>query len=372
MSTKRDYYEILGIDKKASADDVKSAYRKLAMQYHPDRNKSPDAEEKFKEMSEAYAVLSDQNKRQQYDQFGHLGIDQKYSQSDIFRGVNFEDIFRDLGMAGGGFGNGIGGIFNLIFGGRERRQEGVYRGQDLLHVLAINLEDAANGKAMMIEVPRTDACETCHGVGAKPGTYPKMCPTCIGSGQVSATQNTPFGRFVTTSPCGACRGGGKVIESPCTTCNGGGTVQKMRKLEVKIPPGVDNGSRLRILGEGELGKNAGPPGDLYIGINVNPHSIFIRHGDDLVMETVVSFTQAALGDKIIVKTLDGNVEMNIPPGTQNGNMFRLKDKGMPGLAISKKGDQVVRIKVAVPTKLTDKQKDLLRAFDLDLNKKQEM
>jgi molecular chaperone DnaJ len=372
MSTKRDYYEILGIDKKASVDDIKSAYRKLAMQYHPDKNKSPDAEEKFKEMSEAYAVLSDQNKRQQYDQFGHLGIDQKYSQSDIFRGVNFEDIFRDLGMAGGAFGNGIEGIFNLVFGNRDRRHEGVYRGQDLLHGLAINLEDAASGKTMMIEVPRTEACETCHGVGAKPGTYPKMCPTCNGSGQVSTTQNTPFGRFVTTSPCGACRGGGKIIESPCTICNGGGAIQKIRKLEVKIPPGVDNGSRLRILGEGELGKNGGHPGDLYIGINVNPHSIFIRHGDDLVMETTVSFAQAALGDKIIVKTLDGNVEMNIPPGTQNGHMFRLKDKGMPGLAISNKGDQIVRIKVAVPTKLTDKQKDLLRTFDLDLNKKQDM
>jgi molecular chaperone DnaJ len=340
------------------------------MQYHPDRNKSPDAEEKFKEMSEAYAVLSDQVKKQRYDQFGHLGIDQKYSQSDIFRGVNFEDIFRDLGMGGISFGNGIGGIFNIFFGGNERRQDGrkeyPSRGQDLLYGLVINLEDAANGKTMTIDVPRTYVCETCHGNGARPGTSPKTCPVCNGNGQVSTTQHTPFGQFMTTSPCGTCRGGGKVIDSPCATCHGGGNVQKMRKLEVKIPPGVDNGSRLRMLGEGELGKNSGPPGDLYIGISVNPHGIFSRHGDDLIMETTISFVQAALGDKIVAQTLGGNVEMNIPSGTQNGHVFRLKGKGMPGLSISKKGDQIVKIKVAVPTKLTDKQKELLREFEKDM------
>lgn len=370
MPTKRDYYEILGVDKKASADDIKSAYRKLAMQYHPDRNKSPDAEEKFKEMSEAYAVLSDQVKKQQYDQFGHLGIDQKYSQSDIFRGVNFEDIFRDLGIGGINFGNGIGGIFNILFGGKERRQNGRQeypsRGQDLLYGLVINLEDAANGKVMNIDVPRTDVCETCHGDGARPGTSPRMCLVCSGSGQVSVAQNTHFGKFVTTSPCGTCRGGGKVIDSPCDVCHGGGVVQKMRKLEVKVPPGVDNGSRLRIIGEGELSRNNGLAGDLYITINVNPHSIFSRHGDDLVMDTEISFVQAALGGKIVVQTLDGNVEMNIPSGTQNGHAFRLKGKGMPGLSVSKKGDQIVKIKVTVPTKLTSKQKDLLRQFEKEM------
>jgi molecular chaperone DnaJ len=216
---------------------------------------------------------------------------------------------------------------------------------------------------MTIDVPRTETCEICHGVGAKPGTSPKTCPTCNGSGQVSTTQNTPFGKFVTTSPCGTCRGGGKVIDSPCDACRGEGTVQKMRKIEVKVPPGVDNGSRLRVIGEGELGRNNGSAGDLYIGINVNPHSIFSRHGDDLVMETTISFVQAALGDKVVVQTLDGSVEMNIPSGTQNGHMFRLKDKGIQGLSVSKKGDQIVRIKVAVPTKLTDKQKELLREFE---------
>jgi molecular chaperone DnaJ len=366
MSTKRDYYEIIGVDRKASADDIKSAYRKLAMQYHPDKNKSPDAEEKFKEMSEAYAVLSDQTKRQQYDQFGHLGIDQRYSQSDIFRGVNFEDIFRDFGMGGPGFGNDIGNILNMFFGnGRDQkmRQSGPLRGSDLLYRLVVNLEDAASGKSMTIDVPRTEICETCHGAGAKPGTSLKVCQTCNGNGQVSITQNTSFGKFVTTSPCGICHGGGKVIESPCIICHGLGSVQKMRKLEVKIPPGVDNGSKLRILGEGELGKNGGPQGDLYIEISVNPHHIFSRQGDDLVMETAVSFAQAALGDKIVVRTLDRNIEMNVPSGTQNGQMFRLKGKGMPSLHTSEKGDQIVKIKVTVPTKLTDKQRELLREFD---------
>lgn len=367
MSTKRDYYEIIGVDRKASADDIKSAYRKLAMQYHPDKNKSPDAEEKFKEMSEAYAVLSDQTKRQQYDQFGHLGIDQRYSQSDIFRGVNFEDIFRDLGMGGQGFGNDIGSILGMIFGGGGRgqkgRQNGPSRGSDLLYRLVVNLEDAATGKATTIDIPRTETCETCRGTGAKPGTSLKMCQICNGNGQISATQNTSFGKFVTTSPCGICHGRGKVIEWPCAICHGLGSVQKMRKLEVKIPPGVDTGSRLRILGEGELGKNGGPQGDLYIEIGVNPHSVFSRQGEDLVMETAVSFAQAALGDKIVVRTLDGNVEMNIPSGTQNGHMFRLKSKGMPSLHTSEKGDQIVKIKVAVPTKLTDKQRELLREFD---------
>lgn len=367
MTTKRDYYEIIGVDRKASVDDIKSAYRKLAMQYHPDKNKSPGAEEKFKEMSEAYAVLSDQTKRQQYDQFGHLGIDQRYSQSDIFRGVNFEDIFRDFGMGGPGFGNDIGSILSMVFGNGRReqkiRQNGPSRGSDLLYRLVVNLEDAASGKAMTIDIPRTEICETCRGTGSKPGTSIKVCPVCNGNGQASITQNTSFGKFVTTSPCGTCHGGGKVIESPCIVCHGLGSVQKMRKLEVKIPHGVDTGSKLRILGEGEFGRNGGPMGDLYIDINVNHHSVFSRQGNDLIMETTVSFVQAALGAKIAIQTLEGNVEMNIPSGTQNGHMFRLKGKGMPSLHSSEKGDQIVRIKVTIPTKLTDKQRELLREFD---------
>lgn len=362
MATKRDYYEILGLEKNASADEIKSTYRKLAMQYHPDRNKSPDAEEKFKEISEAYAVLSDQGKRQQYDQFGHAGIDQRYSQEDIFRGADFDDIFRDIGMGGRGFGRGGGSIFDIFFGGGGGRHEGPSRGSDLLYELAINLEDAANGKSVELEVPRTETCEVCHGSGAKPGTSPKTCPTCHGSGQVNRTQNTPFGRFMTSSTCGTCRGTGTIIDSPCTTCHGSGTVQRRRKIQVKIPPGVDTGSRLRIQGEGEAGVKGGPPGDLFVEINVRPHRIFTRHDNDLLMEATISFTQATLGDEIIVPTLDGKAEMKIPPGTQNGHIFRLRGKGMPGLHMSGKGDQLVRIRVEVPTKLTDRQKELLREF----------
>lgn len=358
MATKRDYYEILGVDKKASADDIKSSYRKLAMQYHPDKNKSPDAEEKFKEISEAYGVLSDQGKRQQYDQFGHAGIDQRYSQEDIFRGVDFDDLFRDMG----GRGRGGGSIFDIFFGGGGGRHEGPSRGGDLLYELAINLEDAANGKAVDLEVPRTETCDVCHGSGAKPGTSPKTCSTCRGSGQVNRTQNTPFGRFMTTSTCGTCRGTGTIIDSPCTTCHGSGTVQRRRKIEVKIPAGVDTGSRLRVPGEGEAGEKGGPAGDLYVEINVRPHNIFTRNENDLIMDATISFAQAALGDEIIVPTLDGKAEMKIPPGTQNGQVFRLKSRGIPSLHMSGRGDQLVRIKVAVPTRLTDRQKELLREF----------
>ncbi len=363
MATKRDYYEILGVEKKASADDIKSAYRKLAMQYHPDRNKAPDAEERFKEISEAYAVLSDQNKRQQYDQFGHAGIDMRYSQEDIFRGVDFEDILRDFGAGGFGFGRGGGGggIFDIFFGG-ERRREGPRRGSDILYELAINFEDAAFGKTIDLEIPRTEKCDVCNGTGAKPGTSPKTCPSCRGTGQVSRTQNTPFGRFMTTSTCGTCRGNGQIIDSPCTSCHGSGTVQRRRKLEVKIPAGVDTGSRLRVGGEGEAGEKGGPPGDLYVEIYVKPHSIFTRHENDIIMETSISFTQAALGDEIIVPTLDGKAKMKIPAGTQNGETFRLRGKGFPSLHISGKGDELVKIKVEVPTKLNERQKQLLREF----------
>ncbi len=360
MATKRDYYEILGVDKKSSADDIKAAYRKLAMQYHPDRNKAPDAEEKFKEISEAYAVLSDQSKRQQYDQFGHSGIDMRYSQEDIFRGVDFEDILRDFGVGGFGGGRG-GGIFDMFFGGGGSR-EGPRRGSDILYELAIEFEEAAAGKKVDLEVPRSEVCDVCRGSGAKPGTSPKTCPACRGTGQVSRTQNTPFGRFMTTSTCGTCRGAGNVIDSPCTTCHGTGTVQKRRKLEVKIPPGVDSGSRLRVPGEGEAGAKGGPPGDLYVEIYVKPHEIFTRHENDIVMEAAISFAQAALGDDILVPTLDGKASMKIPPGTQNGHVFRLRGKGFQSLHMSGKGDQLVRIKVEVPTKLTERQKQLLKEF----------
>ncbi len=361
MAAKRDYYEILGVDKKASVDDMKSSYRKLAMQYHPDKNKAPDAEEKFKEISEAYAVLSDDNKRQQYDQFGHSGIDQRYSQDDIFRGVNFEDILRNIGIVWHNFrGGGSGGVSG---GGRY---DGPTRGPDILYTLTIDLEDAANGKVVVLDVPRTDVCSACNGSRAKPGTYPKECSICKGSGQISSTRFMPFGRVVTTSPCGTCQGVGKVVDSPCETCRGIGTIQKIRKIEVKILPGVDNGSRLRILGEGDLGKKGGPPGDLYVDINVRPHNIFARNGNDLVTETSINIVQATLGGEIIVPTLGGNAEIKIPSGTQNGQVFRLKGKGVQSINSSLKGDQLVRIRIVIPTKLTDKQKELLREFEKEM------
>ena len=317
MANKRDYYEILGVDKKASADDIKTAYRKLAMQYHPDRNKAADAEEKFKEISEAYAVLEDQTKRQQYDQDGHAGIDMRYSQEDIFKDAapDIEDILRGFGV--GGFGKG-GSIFDVFTGGGERR-EGPMRGSDILYELPIDFIEAASGKTVNIEIPRIETCNICHGSG-------------------------------------------KIIDAPCTTCHGSGTVQGRRKLEVKIPPGVDTGSRLRVPGEGEAGKKGGPPGDLYVKMNVRPHGIFSRRDNDLLMEATITFTQAALGDEIIVPTLDGKVEMKIPPGTQNGNIFRLRGKGFSSLHISGKGDQLVKIKVEVPTKLNEGQKQLLFEF----------
>jgi len=381
MAAKRDYYEILGIDKKASIGDIKSSYRRLAMQYHPDKNKAPDADEKFKEISEAYAVLSDQNKRQQYDQLGHAGIDQRYSQDDIFRGVNFDDIFRDIGMVFRGFGGAGGDIFDIIFGGggrggvsgdmggRSGRSGGgkePIRGSDILYKLAINLEDVANGKMAELEVPRKEICSVCNGSGAKTGTYPKVCQVCKGSGQVSITQNTPFGRFMTTSPCGICRGVGNVTDSPCGICHGVGTIQRGRKIEVKILPGIYNGSKLRISGEGDVGRNGGSSGDLYVEIDVRPHNIFIRNGNDLVMEAVINIVQATLGDEIVVPTLDGNAKMKIPSGTQNGQIFRLKGKGIQSLNTSWKGDQLVGIRVTIPTKLTDKQKELLREFEKEM------
>ncbi len=373
MTTKRDYYEILGVDKKATIDDIKSSYRKLAMKYHPDKNKDHDAEEKFKEISEAYAVLCDQNKRQQYDRFGHTGIDQRYSQEDIFRGINFEDILREVGIGRHSFGKGMESVFNIFFGnsgmgGPGRGRNVPDRGRDILYGLTLDLEDIVDGKTVELEIPRTDMCDICHGSGSRPGTYPKQCTICTGSGQISRTQNTPFGRIMTTSPCGTCRGTGRIIDSPCVLCNGIGRVQKKRKIEVKIPPGLDTGSRLRLLGEGETSNNGGPSGDLYVEINVKPHNIFSRNGSDLIMESSISFVQAAIGSEIIVPTLDGKIRMKVQPGTQNGQVYFIKGKGMPDPHTRVKGNQIVRIKVAVPTKLTDKQIELLKEFEkLDKN-----
>jgi len=355
MTDKRDYYKILGVERDASADEIKKAYRKLAMKYHPDKNKSPDAEEKFKELSEAYGVLSDDTKRGQYDRFGHEGIDNRYSREDIFRGASFDDIFKDMGFGGGG------GIFNLFFGsGGYNRAARPQRGRDLIYGLEIPFKTAAFGGERTIEIPKREACDTCGGSGAKPGTTPKTCQTCGGAGQIRRTQTTPFGRFITTSTCSTCQGRGSVIEEPCPTCQGRGVVRRKKKISVKIPAGIDNGARLRMSGEGEAGERGAPSGDLYIDIHVIPDPVFKREGDDVIVEEPISITQAALGSEIRVPTLKGHAKIKIPPGTQTGKTFRLKGNGMPHLYGYGQGDQFVKIVVKTPTNLTDRQKVLLK------------
>ncbi|SFM14995.1 molecular chaperone DnaJ [Methanolobus profundi] len=359
MSTTRDYYEILGISKDATESEIKKAYRKLAMQYHPDKNKEEDAEAKFKEISEAYAVLSDTEKREQYDRFGHAGIDGRYSQEDIFRGADFGG-FDDLGdILGGIFGGGFGGFGG--FGGGQRRQ-GPMRGSDLRYDLGITLEAAADGVETTINVPRAENCGSCDGTGAKAGTSPKTCSTCRGSGQVTQARNTPFGRFMSTTTCNACHGRGQIIEEPCPACKGTGKMKKVRKISVKVPKGADNGLRLKIRGEGEEGSPGAPSGDLYVVIHVEPHDKFQRVGDDILYEQPISFTMAALGGNVMVPTLHGNVKMNIKPGTQTHSILRLKGKGMPHLHGHSHGDQLVKIIVKTPTKLTGEQKELLEKY----------
>ncbi|MFQ6137182.1 MAG: molecular chaperone DnaJ [Candidatus Hydrothermarchaeales archaeon] len=356
---KRDYYEVLGIGKDASKEDIKRAYRRLARRYHPDVNKAEDAEERFKEISEAYAVLSDDERRWQYDRFGHAGM-AGYTPEDIFRNIDFDDIFRDLGF--GPFG-GFGDIFDTFFGGRTRRRAGPQKGADLRYNLEIDFKDAAFGTKTEIEVPLTETCDVCNGSGAEPGTSPKTCPSCNGSGQISHTRRTHFGQFSTITTCGNCHGEGRVIDNPCQQCNGSGKVKRNRKISVKIPAGVDNGFRLRIAGKGEIGERGGSPGDLYVVIYVRPHEIFERHGSDIFCKVPISFTQAALGSETEIPTLDGNAKLKIPPGTQTGTVFRFKGKGIPNLHGHGRGDQHVKVVIKTPEKLTPEQKELLERFD---------
>lgn len=361
MSTTRDYYEILGVSKDASDTELKKAYRKLAMKFHPDKNKEADAEEKFKEISEAYAVLSDAEKKAQYDRFGHAGIDGRYSTEDIFRNADFGD-FGDLGDIFGsifGGGGGFGG-----FGGGGRRRQGPTRGSDLRYDLGVTLEQAAFGEKVQINIPRAENCETCGGTGAKEGTSPKTCATCHGSGQVTHARRTPLGNFMTTTTCDVCHGKGQVIESPCPVCRGSGKQKKVRKMGVSVPKGADTGLRLKMSGEGEAGSPGAPPGDLYIVIHVKQHDKFERVGDDIVYGIPISFSQAALGTEIKVPTLHGKVKMKIKPGTQTHSILRLKGKGMPHLHGHGQGDQLVRVIVETPTNLTGKQKELLEEFEV--------
>ncbi|HHT06382.1 MAG TPA: molecular chaperone DnaJ [Hydrogenispora sp.] len=347
---KRDYYEVLGVERGASEEEIKKAYRRLARKYHPDVNKDdPQAEEKFKEINEAHEVLSDPQKRAAYDRFGHAGTDPNFG----------------AGAGAGGFGDfsfeGFGDIFDMFFGGGGRRQRtGPQKGADLRYDLRIEFEEAAFGKETTIKVPRTELCSTCHGNRAKPGTPIKTCPNCGGSGQVHSVQNTMFGRFSTVRPCDRCQGEGKIIETPCPTCAGRGRLRQVRTIEITIPAGVDTGHRLRVAGEGEAGERGGPPGDLYVYITVKPHPLFKRTGNDLILEQKISFAQAALGATIEVPTLEGTATLKIPEGTQTGTLFRLRGKGVPHLRGSGRGDELVRVRIDVPTKLNQAQREAIR------------
>lgn len=349
---KRDYYEILGVAKNASDDELKKAYRKLAMKYHPDRNPdSKEAEEKFKEAKEAYEMLSDEQKRAAYDRYGHAGVDPN-------AGVG-------AGMGGaGGFADAFGDIFGEIFGAAGRRGGGpqVYRGADLKYTLDVTLEQAANGFDTEIRVPSWETCDVCHGNGAKPGTHPRTCHTCDGAGVVRMQQ----GFFSVQQNCPTCHGTGKEITDPCTACDGVGRIRRHKTLQVKIPAGIDDGMRIRSAGNGEPGVNGGPPGDLYVEIHLKQHGIFQRDGDDLHCELTIPFTTAALGGELEVPTLTGRGAITIPEGTQTGKTFRLRGKGIRGLRSSYPGDLYCHVSVETPVRLTEDQKKMLRQFETSL------
>ena len=356
--TKADYYDVLGVPKNASKDDIKKAYRKLALKYHPDKNKDKDAEDRFKEISEAYAVLYDDEKRQMYDRYGHAGIDQRYTTEDIFRGANFDDIFS-------GFGFDLNDIFAQFFGqqrgtGFQQRQRS--RGADLRYDIELSLEDAYHGVNTEITVPRSEPCDTCHGTGAKPGTSPEKCPQCRGSGQQRLTQRTAFGIFTQVSTCSRCHGQGTTIAHPCPTCKGKQLIQRTRTIELRIPAGVDDGSQLRLQGEGEAGDN-GQQGDLYVVIHTKPHPRFTRRRTDLYTTQELSFPDAALGTTIDFETLTHEtLQVKIPEGTQPGDVIRLKNQGMPELNRRGTGDLYIEIHVTTPRRLSRRARQLLEEF----------
>ena len=365
MAEKPDFYEVLGVPKDATKEQIKDTYRKLAMQFHPDRNKSPEAEEKFKQISEAYAVLSDDQKRQQYDTLGKQGFDQRYTEEDIFRGADFNDIFRDIG-GGGGFSD----IFRMFFGGggfgEQRYAERVNRGQDLLYELNITLEEAARGVQKEIEVPRTERCDVCGGSGAAPGSQARICPRCNGQGRVQTMRRSAFGTFVQVAPCPECRGKGRIIETPCRNCRGSGLVNKRRKITVNIPVGIDEGYQLRLRGEGNMAGDGGEPGDLYVLVHIIPNELFTRDDENLHYVLIISYPQAVLGAEVQVPTLEGPTGLRIPAGTQAGEVMRLRGRGMPRFRGYGKGDLLIRVGISVPEKITDKQRELLEQLANEL------
>jgi len=342
MAVKRDYYEVLGVSRDATDEEIKRAFRKLAFQYHPDRNREDGAEQKFKEVNEAYEVLSDADKRAAYDRFGHGG-------AEGFFGRGFE------GFDFGGFGD----IFEAFFGGTSTTtRQAPRRGNDLRYKISISFEEAALGCEREIDITRTEICDTCHGTGSKPGSQPSRCPSCDGTGQIRRVQRSLFGQFINTAVCSQCHGEGRLITEPCPECRGAGIQKRKQRISVSVPPGVDDGNGIRLSGEGDAGSRGGSPGNLYVVLSVAKHEFFNRDGDDVIYELPVNFAQAALGTEVAVPTLYGKSQLKIPSGSQTGKVFRLKDKGIPHLHRSGHGDQLVRLRVVTPDSLTKEQRRL--------------
>jgi molecular chaperone DnaJ len=355
MAVKRDYYEVLGLPRTASGEDVKKQFRKLAFQFHPDRNHDAGASDKFKEINEAYEVLSDTDKRAAYDRYGHKGADNMF-------GRGFEGF--DMG--------GFGDIFDAFFGGSGRsQQQTAHPGNDLRYNIKVTFEEAALGCEKEIEITRTELCGTCHGTRSKPGVQPVRCPACEGTGQIRRVQRSLFGQFINTAVCSDCRGEGQIVNEPCPDCRGGGYQRQKRHISVKVPAGIDEGNGIRITGEGEAGSRGGPAGNLYVMISIKPHEYFTREGENVIYELPVNFAQAALGVELEVPTLHGVAKLKIPAGSQSGKVFRMKDKGIPRLHSLGRGEQMVVLKVITPESLTKEQKRLFEelARSMESNKK---
>jgi molecular chaperone DnaJ len=342
MAVKRDYYEVLGVSRGASDEEVKKAFRRLAFEYHPDRNHDDGAAEKFKEVNEAYEVLSDANKRAAYDRFGRDSVEGVFGRG--FEGFDF-----------GGFGD----IFEAFFGGSgTTTHQAPRRGDDLRHGVAITFEEAALGCEKELDITRTEVCATCRGTGARPGSQPTRCPSCDGTGQIRRVQRSLFGQFINTAVCDQCRGEGRVVTDPCPDCKGTGVTKQKRRISVRVPPGVDDDTGIRLSGEGNAGRRGGSAGNLYVVLSVGRHDFFTRDGDDIIYELPVNFAQAALGAEVEVPTLYGNEKLKIPSGSQSGKLFRLKDKGIPHLHRSGRGDQLVRLLLVTPDSLSKEQRKL--------------
>ena len=357
MADKRDYYEVLGVQKGAGEDELKKAYRKLARKYHPDLNKdNPEAADKFKEVNEAYEVLSDADKKARYDQYGHAGVDPNFGAGGFGGGFDGSFDFGDLGdIFGSFFGGGFGG-------GRRTNPNAPQRGESIRMSIAISFEEAAFGCEKAVTVERYETCDTCHGNGCAPGTSPEVCPDCHGTGTVQVRRQTPMGVFATSSPCPKCGGKGRIIHQPCKDCRGSGMVRKKKTIQASIPAGIDNGQTISIRGQGNAGKNGGPAGDLLITITVRPHELFRREGTSVLCEAPITFTQAVLGAELEIPTIDGKVKYTLPEGTQSGTTFRLKGKGIPSINGRGRGDQYVTVYIETPKNLNKEQKEALKKF----------